>query len=224
MGLRVVLSGGGGEEDARPHHEMFASWIEPVAPLLYLPGDAFSADTSFAWLSGVMGSFGVTSITMWANAEDYTPSHLDRYSGIYIGGGNTFRMLNDFVETQMLPGLQRFIEAGKPVFGGSAGAIVLGNDIMTCASMDSNDLGLVSTAGAAVVQDYSIWCHYESSQDQEIGRFMTTRSQPILALSERSGLMIEGSEVQVMEYEGVYRFTHGSKDYIAPGRSFTLVV
>lgn len=50
----VVLSGGGGEEDARPHHARFSSWVDARHPLLYLPGDAFPADASYGWLTGVL--------------------------------------------------------------------------------------------------------------------------------------------------------------------------
>lgn len=158
---------------------------------------------------------------MWARAQDYDHDALDRYAGIYIGGGNTFRMLRDFRERQMMPAIRRFIASGKPVFGGSAGAIVLGSDVMTCAHMDANEVGLVDTTGLSVVQDFAIWCHYKSSQDPQIERLVASRSLTVLAISERSGVMIASSEVSAMEYDGAYRFTEDSKEFIAPGQSCT---
>lgn len=217
--VKVVLSGGGDENDSYLHHALFAAWLPHELPLLYLPGDAFPAADSYRWLCEVMVPFGVVSIAMWAGPADYDPAGLQRYGGVYIGGGNTFRLLANLRTKGMEPALRTFIAAGRPVFGGSAGAILLGRDIRSCAHMDPNDVGLSDTRGLGVVENFTIWCHYEPSNDDMIARFVADHPYSVLALSERSAVAVIGGELLAIGYDGVFRFSMQGKTYVAPGGS-----
>lgn len=63
------------------------------------------------------------------NNVDY--SSLEKFDSIYIGGGNTFALLKTLKETKFADTLLKFIDSGRSVYGGSAGAIVLGKDTST---------------------------------------------------------------------------------------------
>ncbi|WP_236809547.1 Type 1 glutamine amidotransferase-like domain-containing protein [Bacillus glycinifermentans] len=67
---------------------------------------------------------------------------MDRFSAVYIGGGNTFRLLKHVTDTRFNDILQSYAKRGGIVYGGSAGAIILGKHIMTCSHMDDNNVGL----------------------------------------------------------------------------------
>ena len=216
---RLVLSGGGNAKDSYQHHEAFAAWLDPDAPLLYLPGDAFPAKAALSWLSDVMVSFGIRSIEMWAERADYDPADIGRFSGIYIGGGNTFRLLNNLRLQGMMPALHHFIETGGPVFGGSAGAVLLGSDIMTCAHMDPNDVGITDTAGLGVVANFAIWCHYEPANDPLIAQFIAIHPLSMVAISERSALVVTGSKITALGHDGANRFDRSGKHHVPTGQS-----
>ena len=217
--VKVVLSGGGDANDTYLHHALFAAWLPDELPLLYIPGDAYPAADTYRWLCGVMAPFGIVSITMWADPADYDPGTLLRYGGVYIGGGNTFRMMAKLRTKAMEPALHEIIAAGRPTFGGSAGAIMLGRDICSCAQMDPNDVELADTRGLGVVGDFTIWCHYEPSNDPMIAQFVVDHRHSVLALSERSAVAVVGSEIIAVGYDGVVRFSANGKAYVAPGDS-----
>jgi len=57
--------------------------------------------------------------------------HFKTIETIYIGGGNTFKLLKELKESGFDKELLKFIKEGKPVYGGSAGALILGKNILT---------------------------------------------------------------------------------------------
>ncbi len=132
-------------------------------------------------------------------------------------------MLANLRSKKMEPGLRRFIEAGGPVFGGSAGAIIMGCDIRSCEHADPNDVGLADTTGLGVVDGFTIWCHYKTSDDPMISRLVGDHSHPVLAISERSAIVVAGTEIIALGYDGVVRFGEGASEYVAPGCSCQVV-
>lgn len=94
--------------------------------------------------------------------------------------------------------LRRAAENGCPIYGGSAGAILLGRDIDTARHNDRNAVGLADPAGLDLALGYSIWCHYVPSDDDRIRDFVTTTQHEVIAISERSGLARIGSAIRVV--------------------------
>lgn len=134
-----------------------------------------------------------------------------QYSGVYIGGGNTFKLLKIFKETRFDVSLKKFLENGGTVYGGSAGAIILGKDIMTCAHLDENQVGLKDFSGLNLINEYSIWCHYESGNDELIDKYIGSRQIPVIAIPEKSGILLNGESIEVIGQEPCYQFEKGSK-------------
>ena len=56
-----------------------------------------------------------------------------------------------------------FALRGGVVYGGSAGAIVLGANISTCAHMDHNDVGITDMHGLDLLDGHAVWCHYQAA-------------------------------------------------------------
>lgn len=217
--MKLILSGGGNERDALAHHQRFAAWLKLPAPLLYLPGDAFPAQDSYQWLSSVLKPFGIESIEMWASPQQYDTSRLHTYAGIYIGGGNTFRTLRDLKASELDKWLAAAAKQGTPIFGGSAGAIVLGAHIGTCAHMDHNDTQLPALTGLDLVAGFAIWCHYEPANDTLIHTFVRRHSIPVLAISERSSIEVLDRKVLASQSEGAFKFDSNGKTKLEVGES-----
>ena len=55
---------------------------------------------------------------------------------------------------------KRILKMMELYSGGSAGAILFGYDIDSCASMDKNEVGLMDTKGFDVLNGMSLFAHY----------------------------------------------------------------
>ena len=109
---------------------------------------------------------------------------LSNYSGIYIGGGNTYKLLKIFKETGFDKLLKNYQEI---IFGGSAGVIVLGKSIDTCSFgevRDENTVNLEDTKGLDLLNGFSAKAHYKERKDELIINFVKKFKSNVLALKE----------------------------------------
>ncbi|WP_251186366.1 Type 1 glutamine amidotransferase-like domain-containing protein [Bacillus licheniformis] len=84
------------------------------------------------------------------------------------------------------------------MYGGSAGAVILGKNIMTCSYMDRNACGLRDFNGLKLLGDYSVWCHYKAEHDPLIKRFRNAFGTPVIALPEETGIAASTSDIRVI--------------------------
>ena len=154
--------------------------------------------------------------------DNATAADVESFAAIYIGGGNTFKLLNDFRRTGFDHVLLHFIERGGIVYGGSAGAIIFGKDIMTASSLDSNDVGLQDTAGLDLVHGCSVWCHYHERDDLKIIAYIERYQHPVIALSERTGLFVKDDMMQPTGFEPVTVFERQRRVAFPPASPVTI--
>ncbi len=219
---RLILAGGGRAEDSRPLDERFAEWIGPAGRMLYLPiamdgQRPYTYAQCLDWVSSVYHPLGVTDIEMWTSLANRDHAELDGFDAAFIGGGNTFRLLHLMQQSGFDQALARFVARGGAVHGGSAGAILLGRDIMTCAYMDTNEVGIVDTAGLDLADGYAIWCHYRPENNERIAAYIEQHGFPVLALSERSGVQVEGKRLSAIGFEPLVQFTSRGRHTIDVG-------
>lgn len=222
---KLIIAGGGGADDSGPLDEKFAAWVGTTGKMLYLPlamdGQDPSYEACLHWVQQVFARYGVTNIEMWTDLKASRGDGLDPFKAIYIGGGNTFRLLHLMRSSGFEAVLVNFVEGGGAVYGGSAGAILLGCDILTCADMDPNEVNLQNTAGLDFIDSYAIWCHYRLEDDPRILRFVEEHQLGVLALSEQSGVCLENDQLLAMGFEGVRKFIGNRKQYIEVGQVFS---
>lgn len=206
MATRILLGGGGSAADERPLLEQFASWLNPQEPLLYLPlAMPGAGPAQFSWINTALEPFGIKHITMWTALDRHQPQELEAYAAIFIGGGNTYHLLDQLRSARFLPALRAYAQAGGILYGGSAGAILLGRDIDTCAHMDQNIPGIKDTAGLDLVHGRAIWCHYTPAADPMVAEYMARKRIPVIALAETAGLWVRGpGDIISLGTEAVY--------------------
>jgi dipeptidase E len=153
---------------------------------------------------------------MWTDVANRTDANLQPYAGVYIGGGNTFKLLHTLKSTGFMGVLRRFIERGGIVYGGSAGANILGRDIMTAAHLDVNEVGLQDTEGLNLLDDYSVSCHYQPADDTRIHAYIARSSFSVIALSERSGVFVRNRRVMALGSEPTIVFQADSRQTYTP--------
>ncbi|SEQ37225.1 dipeptidase E [Virgibacillus subterraneus] len=215
----LILSGGGDKEQSKEIDQYFIEHINPSKPLLYIPiamNGIIPYEECFKWANSVFNPFGI-DIIMWTNVDNKSFDDLKQFSAIYIGGGNTFNLLREFRISQFDSLLKEYIENDGIVYGGSAGAIILGSNIMTCAHMDPNNTDLQSINGLNLISDYSIWCHYEAENESLISGFIKDYKKSVIALRDGTGVAVSDEGIKVIGNSSAISFTNKGKVLTHPG-------
>tara|TARA_B100002003_G_C13935411_1_gene454245 strand:- start:270 stop:788 length:519 start_codon:yes stop_codon:yes gene_type:complete len=143
--------------------------------------------------------------------------NLDDYDAIYIGGGNTFKLLKEINKTTFDKKLVNYFKNGGIIYGGSAGAIIQGADINTallCKDADVNNVNLKDTSGLNLIKDYDIQAHFEPDQIKEHQSHIEKTNRNVIAIPEESALFFDGNEFKVIGLKSITVITKdSSRDY-----------
>ena len=77
--------------------------------------------------------------------EELASKNLQHYAALFIGGGNTYKLLLGLKQSGSFNKIRDYINNNGIVIGRSAGAVIFGYDINIIASMDQNDVNLTDT-------------------------------------------------------------------------------
>jgi dipeptidase E len=72
--------------------------------------------------------------------------------------------------------------------------------------MDHNRVGLTDMTGLDLADGHAVWVHYTPADDGRVHSFVERYKLPVLALSERAGLVIEDDGIRSGGFEPVWRF------------------
>ncbi|MEA2575301.1 MAG: dipeptidase [Chloroflexia bacterium] len=219
---RLMLAGGGSADDSRQLDTIFAAWTGRSGRMLYLPiamagNPRTDYASAFEWVSGVFKSLGVGDIEMWTELQGHTPEELNDFDSVYIGGGNTFLLMDLLRSSGFDRHLVEYVAQSGAVYGGSAGAVVLGRNVLTASHLDPNEVALTDTRGLDLAGGHAIWVHYREEDDPLIYEYIHKYMFPVLALPERGGVGIEAGRIIAWGHEPSYRFTRRRKREIKPG-------
>jgi dipeptidase E len=195
MTLNVVLGGGGSALDEERVLARFASMTGTHGRVLYVPW-AHPEPTRpelADWAGSVLSEHGISRVDV-ASAIQRQP--LEAYDAVFVGGGNTYLLLHRLRSTRMHEELERAIRDGLPCYGGSAGAIVLGAHIGTCAHLDPNDIGLIDLTGLDVLGGRAVWVHYQPGDRERMRAFAAETGCDLLVAAEDAGLAFDGTTIE----------------------------
>ena len=233
--MKLILSGGGDGEQVKESYELFANLVNK-GKVLYIPlaWNYGNMEDCINWFKGEMKPFGVTEIEDVLHANQITKERLSKYKGIFIGGGNTFKLLKVLKETEAYNNLQEFINNGGVVMGGSAGALIFGKSIDTCLkddlnikSTDENLVKLKDTSGFDAIKGYSLFVHYKKKQDQleqtkEKMKRLVKLGHKVIALPEETSLYINDNEFTIIGQKEAEIFTQNKNEIIEPNNNCDL--
>ena len=225
--LRIFLCGGA-ELQVDELNKTFASEVlkSPSKTLLYIPiahpeivakGIVYTHYAMYDVVKAYFLKFGLKRVEMWRDLAGKSFNDLKRFGGVYIGGGYEFKLLYDLKRSGFDKILRRYIDNGKPVYGSSAGALVLGKDIRTgymCIETPGEDkvIGLKSFAGLNKVDNCIISVHYKRSFDKEIFNLAKKLRSRILALPFKAGAyLLNGKLYIVTDTDPAYLFDSKNK-------------
>ena len=146
-----------------------------------------------------------------------TPAHaLEETEAVFIGGGNTFRLLKSLYDFELLGPIRERVEAGMPYIGSSAGSNVAGPTIRTTNDMpivqppSFDALGLVSFQINPHYLDPDVNSkHMGETREERILQFLEENETPVVGLREGAMLRIEDGETLLRGSTGARIFRRG---------------
>jgi dipeptidase E len=214
---KIFLAGGGSAFDSLQMDQVFASCLNLGQKILYLPialRGIRPFDQCLSWITSAFQPLGITEIEMWTDLAEHTPDELKRYQAVYIGGGNTYSLLDQINRFGFRQPLIDYVNTGGIIYGGSAGAAILGKDIRTVTHIDHNEGGLSDFGGLDLADGNSIWVHYRAEDDPLIAAYQAETGQSILAISERAGVLVNSSGLQSIGYDPAWHLDAQGKHKI----------
>jgi dipeptidase E len=141
---------------------------------------------------------------------------VERSEAIFVGGGNTFRLLAALQRTRLLGPIRERVLAGAPYVGSSAGTNLACPTIMT-----TNDMPIVEVDGLSALGlvPFQINPHYfdadpasthqGETREQRIAEFLEENDAVVVGLREGAVLAVRGERVELRGTAGARVFRRG---------------
>lgn len=222
--MKLFLSGGGSGQDSLELDKKFIEAIDLTKPVLYIPVAINSNKHPYSecleWVQNNFKPIGFENFVMWTeeDLQNKSVKDFEQFAGIYIGGGNTFKLLKELREFGTIEILKILAEKDIPIYGGSAGALIFADTIVTATPYDANDVALVDLKGLNLIHNFNIWVHYADSMDTLIQTYISQHGlEKIIAIPENAGLLVTDENIQIVGPSKVSMFIGFEKSEIAPG-------
>jgi dipeptidase E len=203
--------------------EAIGSFLGPVRRLCFVP---FALRDHQGYTAKARERFAVAGIDLRAVPADAAgAAALETAEAAFVGGGNTFRLLDRLQRSGLLDVLRRRDATGMPYLGASAGTNIAAPTIRT-----TNDMPIVEPASfsALGLVPFQINPHYVDAdpssrhmgetREERLREFLEENETPVLALREGAWLRVEGERAWLEGTNGARLFRRGAEPQdAAPG-------
>jgi dipeptidase E len=178
-----------------------------------------------AYTSKVKARFSAMGLTLSSVHDVSNMARAVRQAdAIFVGGGNTFRLVKALHEFNLISPIRDRVEAGIPYIGSSAGAIVAGPSLRTTKDMpvvqppSFDALGLVHFQISPHYLDPDpSSTHMGETQEERINQFLEENETPVVGLREGSMLKVENETISLLGTNTVRIFRRGFEPLEANG-------
>lgn len=168
--MKLILCGGGSGEQNILANKKLNEIIDNNKPILYVPlamdEKEHPYDKCYEWITEELKNVGKSGIDMVRSFKEFASKNFTDYGAIFIGGGNTYKLLKGLKESGAFEKLKKYINNNGVIIGGSAGAVIFGKDINIISVMDVNDVKLDDTKGFDMITGISIFPHYTNAKSK----------------------------------------------------------
>lgn len=189
-------------------------FLKGVGTLWFIPhaGYKLDADTDM-----VKNRFSDLGIQVQSLHQSQNPRKtLQTAEALFLGGGNTFRLLKYLYDRDLLRVIRERVLQGMPYMGSSAGSNVAGPTIQT-----TNDMPIVYPLNLAALNLVTINInphyldpdphskHMGETREERIREFHQENERPVIGLREGSWLRVHGEEMMLGGDTGAKLFLKG---------------
>jgi dipeptidase E len=200
-------------DHAEPELRPFLAGVRRVA---FVP---FAAADHDAYIAKVRARLALMELEV-IGFED-----LDRADAIFVGGGNTFRLLEKLYERKLFDAIRERVRGGLPYVGSSAGSVVACPTIRT-----TNDMPIVEcrTLDSFGFIGFQLNCHYldpdpgsthkGETREERLREFHEENITPVLGLREGCMLVVEDGATKLVGLKPARIFRRGEEPFeVEPG-------
>tara|TARA_Y100000814_G_C12273976_1_gene382809 strand:- start:174 stop:878 length:705 start_codon:yes stop_codon:yes gene_type:complete len=183
-------------------HDEIKTLFSGCKKILFVPYARPSGISHLEYTEKVKGVFNILNLEIIDYTNEDLKESLEKCDGIFIGGGNTFLLLNKLYQFSLIDILKNKIDSGIPYLGTSAGTNICGMTIGT-----SNDMPIihVNSFEALGIIHFNINPHYldpidglehmGESRETRINEFHKLNDQVVIGLREGSYLQVKGDDI-----------------------------
>jgi dipeptidase E len=204
------------------------TFLDDVKLVLFVPYALFNRDTYAATAQTRFQKMGY-ELSPVHTASDPVQAVYET-DAVFIGGGNTFRLLKALYDFDLLDAIRSRVESGMPYIGSSAGSNVAAPTIKT-----TNDMPIVQPPSfkALGLVSFQINPHYldpdpnskhmGETREERIIQFLEENDTPVVGLREGAMLRVENGETLLRGSSGARIFRKGFEPVeIMPGAKLEL--
>lgn len=228
--MHLILCGGGSGEQNELANQKLNEIIDHNKPILYVPlamdESDHPYDSCYEWIKNELVNVNIPDIEMVKSFEQLASKRLFDYSAIYIGGGNTYKLLFGLKQSGSFDSIKEYINNNGIIIGTSAGAVIFGYDISIVSSMDLNIVGITDSKGFDAISGISIFPHYTNkksklTEEQNESRLKNFTNSiidfsqtvgEVIAIPEEDFIYVNDNEVEVLGTRPYYIFKNGLKE------------
>lgn len=216
--MKLILNGGGTGKQVESARELLNNLIKHDKEILYIPfawpDPTYSGCLEF--MTNELSDVDKAGIDMVKTPEELLEKDFNDYACIYIGGGNTYKLLNVLKMSGVFDKIKKYlIEDDGIVYGGSAGAIIFGKDLDSCNTDDENIVNLIDNTGFNMINGYSLLCHYTNRDNErtELSKkylLQLSKIKPVYAIPEEDTIYITKNKIEFIGNKSYYEFIDGT--------------
>ncbi len=201
------------------------SFLGDVKRVLFVPYALFDRDKYATTAQQRFQKMGY-ELTSVHTAKDPLAA-LNETDAVFIGGGNTFRLLKALYDFKLIDAIRDRVSNGMPYIGSSAGSNVAAPTIKT-----TNDMPIVQppSFNALGFVSFQINPHYldpdpnskhmGETREERLRQYLEENDTPVVGLREGAMLRIENGETMLRGSSGARIFRKGMEAIeISPGAS-----
>ena len=183
-------------------HDEIKNLFSGCKKILFVPYARPSGISHLEYTEKAKNVFKILNLEIIDYTNEDLRESLEKCDGIFIGGGNTFLLLDKLYQFSLIDILKNKIDSGIPYLGTSAGTNICGITIGT-----TNDMPIVHVKSleALGIIDFNINPHYldpidgfehmGESRETRINEFHKFNDQFVIGLREGSYLQVEGDDI-----------------------------
>lgn len=201
--------------------ETLASLFKETDNILFIPYARPSGISHDDYTSKIQNAFKNIGKSVVGIHELENPVEaIKQAKGIYVGGGNTFVLVNQLYKNNCLNALKQAVDNGTPYLGTSAGSNICGLTMNT-----TNDMPIVYPPSFKTLGfvPFNINPHYldpdinskhmGETRETRIKEFHKFNTQPVIGLREGSWLEVKGNTIQLCGVLHARIFEYNSEAY-----------